>query len=62
MYILIYTVDGIKTLAKNTDVKVLRNIINLLDKKEEWSLYNDGGICLDSSRERGGYGKTKNAF
>lgn len=51
MYILTYTVSGVVSVAKNNDSKVLRNIIKCLDKEDEWTLTNDGGIKLDSSYE-----------
>ena len=52
MYKLVYTIKGVETTARNKDSKVLREIIKMLDKDDDFALYNEGGICLDSSDGR----------
>jgi len=49
LYKLVYKIKGVEATARNKDCKVLREMINCLDKDDSFWLYNEGGICLDSS-------------
>ena len=54
MYKLIYTIDGIKAEVRKENPKDIRALIAQLEKSRktiEWFFYNEGGICLDSSKE-----------